>query len=170
MIDIQTILTYLTLISVPVGVTYHIMTLNNTRKNQQLQLETRQAQMYMSIINSFNSPEFRRQWHIVESATWDDYDDFHEKYPLGSEMLTAATRHFIFFDSIGGLVKKKLIDVDLIDGALALNIVVTWRLLEDIIYGDRESFNTPSLWEPFEYIYNEISKRDEFKESTPFHR
>ena len=84
-------------------------------------------------------------------------------------MLTAATRHFIFFDSIGGLVKKKLIDVDLIDGVLALNIVVTWRLLEDIIYGDRESFNTPSLWEPFEYLYNELSKREEFADSTPFY-
>jgi hypothetical protein len=43
MIDLQTVLTYLTLISVPVGVFYHIMTLRNTRKNQQLILETRRA-------------------------------------------------------------------------------------------------------------------------------
>jgi hypothetical protein len=45
MTDIQTALTYLTLISVPVDVFYHIMTLRNTRRNQELQLETRHAQL-----------------------------------------------------------------------------------------------------------------------------
>ena len=49
MIDLQTLLTYLTLISVPFGVFYHIMTLNNTRKNQQMQLETRQAQLFFNL-------------------------------------------------------------------------------------------------------------------------
>ncbi len=60
MIDLQTILTYLTLISVPVGVIYHIMTLRNTRKNQLLQLETRQTQLYMQVLNKVSSLEFQR--------------------------------------------------------------------------------------------------------------
>jgi hypothetical protein len=50
-LTLQTLLTYLTLISVPVGVFYHIMTLRNTRRNQELTLETRQAQMFMQIYN-----------------------------------------------------------------------------------------------------------------------
>jgi len=124
--------------------------------------------MYMGIINKFNSLEFRKQWHIIESATWKDYVDFHEKYLMGSEMLTASTMHFIFFDSIGGLVRKNLIDIELIDGILALNIVITWRMFESIIHGDRKSFNTPNMWEPFEYLYNEINKREEFADTSPF--
>ena len=58
MVDIQTLLTYLTLISVPIGIFYYIMTLNNTRKNQQMQLETRQAQLFMNIYNTYRSKEY----------------------------------------------------------------------------------------------------------------
>ena len=165
MIDLQTILTYLTLISVPVGVFYHIMTLNNTRKNQQLQLETRQAQLYMNIINTFNTTDFRKQWHLVESATWTDYNDFHEKYHPGTEELTAVVRHFTFFESIGSLVDKKLVEVEIIDGILALAIVVTWRKYEDVIVEDREHFRSPTMWIHFENLYNELSKREEFSDT-----
>jgi len=51
-VNLQTVLTYLTLISVSVGVFYHIMTLRNTRKNQQLQLETRQINTYLTFTSA----------------------------------------------------------------------------------------------------------------------
>ena len=167
MIDLQTLLTYLTLISVPVGVFYHIMTLRNTRRNQELQLETRQAQLYMGLINTFNSLEFRTQWHLAESATWVDYDDFVEKYSLGSEVLTATVMMLTFFDSIGSLVRKKLIDMDLVDGVLAQALVVTWRMFESIVIGNRDHFQTPTMWEDFEYVYHELNKRDQYAHTTP---
>jgi hypothetical protein len=40
---LQRVLTFVTLISVPVGVFYIIMTLWNTRKNQELEIENRMA-------------------------------------------------------------------------------------------------------------------------------
>ena len=166
-VSFQTLLTYLTLISIPVGVFYHIMTLRNTRKNQQLQLETRQASLIMGLINTLISSEFRKQWHLAESAEWTNHDDYHKKYIPGSEVLTAVTVMFTFFDSVGTLVKKKLIDIDLVDGSLALSIVIMWRLYEPIIIGDRDYFQTPTMWEDFEYIYNEISKRERFIQTSP---
>jgi len=39
-VSLQTLLTYLTLISIPVGVIYYIMTLRNTRKNKQPLMKT----------------------------------------------------------------------------------------------------------------------------------
>jgi hypothetical protein len=167
MVDYQTLFSYLTPISLTIGVIYHIMTLRNTRKNQQLQLETRQAQLYMGLINTLISSDFRRHWHIAESAEWTDHADFHEKYIPGSEELTAATVMFTFFNSVGSLVKKKMIDIDLIDGSLAISIVLMWRLYEPIIIGDRDYFKTPTMWEDFEYIYREISKREQFIQTAP---
>jgi hypothetical protein len=38
--DLQILFGYLTPISLTIGVIYHIITLNNTRMNQQMQLET----------------------------------------------------------------------------------------------------------------------------------
>jgi len=58
MMDVETLINLLALISIPIGVFYHIMTLNNTGKNQELTikaqnhaLETRQAQLFMNIYN-----------------------------------------------------------------------------------------------------------------------
>ena len=76
MVDIQTVLTYLTLISVPVGVAYHIMTLNNTRKNQQMQLDTRQAQLYTTLWNqSFNNPEWMKNYLIMDKLKWTTFTE-----------------------------------------------------------------------------------------------
>ncbi len=83
MIDLQTVLTYLTLISVPIGVFYHIMTLNNTRKNQKMQLETRQAQLFMQIYHGMSSPEFYMRSDELLKMEWEDFDDYYRKY--GSE-------------------------------------------------------------------------------------
>jgi len=52
-VTLQTLLIYLTLISVSVGVFYHVMTLRNTRKKQQMQLDTRQAQMFTHLYSDF---------------------------------------------------------------------------------------------------------------------
>jgi hypothetical protein len=163
-VTLQTLLTYLTLISVPVGVFYHIMTLRNTRKNQELQLETRQAQLYMGLINTLRSPEFRRQWHIAEAASWEDYDDFSTKYSAENnpEVLSAFTSVWAFFESVGTLVKKGLIDLGLVDGFLAGSLVGAWRWFEPLLIGDRDHFGA-NLWADFEYVYDEIMKRGDYR-------
>jgi len=74
---------------------------------------------------------------------------------------------FTFFDSVGHLVKKKLINIDLLNETFAMSIIVTWRRFESIIKGDREYFLSPTLWEDFEYIYYELSKREQFADTSP---
>ena len=97
MVDIQTVLTYLTLISVPVGVFYHIMTLNNTRKNQELtlkaqqqQLETRQAQIFMQLYNKWGD-DLRESFNQITSMEYKDFADFKEKY--GDETKRDMLKH-----------------------------------------------------------------------------
>jgi hypothetical protein len=59
--SLQSALTYLTLISVPVGIFYHIMTLRNQNKN-------RQAQLFINLYSTYATPEmqghFRDLWTI----------------------------------------------------------------------------------------------------------
>ena len=57
-LTLQTLLTYLTLISVPVGVFYHIMTLNNTSKNQRQTLDTRQTNILMNLYKEWGTDEY----------------------------------------------------------------------------------------------------------------
>jgi hypothetical protein len=162
MITLEQIIYVVPILALAASILYYALNLRTANKTQRLQLETRQAQLYMGIINVFNSLEFRRQWHLVESATWNDSDDFHEINPPGSDVLTAVVRHFTFFESIGSLVDKKLVDIELIDGILAQAIVMTWRKYEPIIMEDRTQFHTPTMWIQFENLYNKLSKREEF--------
>lgn len=57
-----------------VGIFYYIMTLRNQQKNQQLSLETRQAQLFMGIYNnSFASTPYRKATSVLFKATWNNY-------------------------------------------------------------------------------------------------
>jgi len=164
MVTVETISIVFTGLSISLAAFYYISTLRNTRKNQELQLETRQAQLYMGLINTLRSPEFRRQWHIAEAAEWEDYDDFSAKYSAENnpEVLSAFTSVWAFFESVGTLVKKGLIDISLVDGFLAGSIVLAWRWFEPLLMGDRVSFGA-NLWSDFEYIYHEMMKRGDYR-------
>ena len=60
-------------LSLGVGVIYYIMTLQNTRKNQQLTLETRQAQLFMTIYSRFYTNEFWENTSDLGKWEWDSY-------------------------------------------------------------------------------------------------
>jgi hypothetical protein len=65
------------------GFTYYVLTVRNTRVNQQQQLETRQAQLFMQIFQEFSSVENFKVLNEVMAMEWDDYDDFMSKYGGG---------------------------------------------------------------------------------------
>jgi len=165
MIDLQTVLTYLTLISVPVGVFYHVMTLKNTRRNQELTrisqdhaLVTRQAQLFMNLFESFRSLEFRKLWHEVMIYDWKDFDDWIERFNerTNPDAIASFTSVMAFFDGIGVLLREGLIDIKLVYELMAPTILVTWSRYEPIIIGDKEYFQTPDFWGGFEYLYSKI--------------
>jgi len=161
MIDIQTILTYLTLISIPVGVAYHIMTLNNTRKNQQMQLETRQAQLFMNIYNQFIRKEFSEDWlQVTYHRDWENTEDFTEKYgtytnPKASAQLISV---LAFFEGIGVLLKRNLINISMVDDLMSSYVLLTWGKYGPLMREISEAHNRPELWEHVHYLYNEIQK------------
>lgn len=161
MIDLQTMLTYLTLISVPVGVFYHIMTLRNTRKNQELTLkaqeqalETRQAQLFMHIYSNWYNIDFWEKWENVMQFDYRGYDDANER--LTPEIKLSARSLFAFFEGLGVLVKRGLIGPELIDDLMSAMIVSFWDKWKDFYIEYRVRRNAPMVAEWIEYLYNVI--------------
>lgn len=66
-ITYQMVLSTLQTLSLGVGVIYYIMTLQNTRRNQQLTLETRQAQLLMQIYQELISEANLKTWNETMS-------------------------------------------------------------------------------------------------------
>ena len=64
----------------------------------------------------------------------------------------------VFFNGIGVLVRRGLVGVDIVDDLLGTER--TWQKLKPIIEGIKKQHNWPYYFKDFEYLYNEVKKRD----------
>lgn len=170
-VSLQTLLTYLTLISVPVGVFYHIMTLRNTRKNQELQLETRQSQLFMQLFQyHIDKDRWKDAWTLTEME-WGDFDDFARKYDSSVNIDNFAMRYnqWYFWEGIGLLLKKGLIDREMIYYLLSsgFGVLLAWDKFGSLIKEMRDFLDQPDLLMWFEYLAHEMRKMTEEK-GTPW--
>ena len=159
MIDFQTILTYLTLISVPVGVFYHIMTLANTRRNQELTLENRNAQLLMIIYDKYTETELMKQQVEILNSDWKDIEDFWNRYgpQTNPEFYSKFGRLAYYFDGIGVLLKRRLVDKDAIYDLMGVYILQYWNnYYGPLMSGLRERWNNPDAYKQFEYLATEM--------------
>jgi hypothetical protein len=161
MTDIQTLFGYLTPISLTIGVIYHIMTLRNTRKTQEQALETRQAQLFMQLFDRWLASGYAEKLvELLFHQEWKDYKDWEEKY--GPERNPDAANIYFtldtYFEGIGVLVKRKLVDPSLVDDLMGGDIVMYWDKIRPIAEGIRKNRNIPSWAEYSEYLYNVVSE------------
>jgi hypothetical protein len=66
----------------------------------------------------------------------------------------------VFFEGIGILLKRKLIDIELVDDMFTSPIKRTWEKVKDITLEARKVRDEPEMFEWFEYLYNKIKKRE----------
>jgi hypothetical protein len=160
---IQTISIVFTGISISLAAFYYINTLRNSRKNQQLTLETRQAQLFMSLYETHRSPELRRLYTRVRDREWTNLDDWEDKYgPDNNPDASVEYQSLMsFFDGVGLLVKRGLIDISLVYDLMFISTNRIWNLHKSVIYNIRITSGYPNLWEHFEYLNNELEKYHE---------
>ena len=160
---LQTLLTFVTLISVPVGVVYHIMTLRNTKKNQELQLETRQAQLYMSIFQTSTQPEFMKASRRILLSEWNSAEDFFKDFNFfnkdvpDNELMISIYHIMSFYEGLSVLVREGLLDIRLVALTIAGNTKQVWEKFIPIIDGIRDGWY-PRVFDGTEYLYYELIK------------
>jgi len=92
---------------------------------------------------------------------YDDLADYVRRYAADAEVLAAGYSVGVFFEGIGVLVKRKLISMDLVDDLFTTPILDTWEKMKPIVEGRRERLKRPQTLEWFEYLYNEMKKREQ---------
>jgi hypothetical protein len=65
----------------------------------------------------------------------------------------------MFYEGIGVLLHRKLVDVDLIRELFAVRRV--WEKMKPIVNGVREEYHHQQYYEWFEYLYNEMKQREQ---------
>ena len=149
-VSLQTLLTYLTLISVPVGVFYYISTLRNQNR-------ARKTQLYLQLLNRFSQPnmsEARRKFLVFE---WSTPEEFIEDWVNPEGRKTIGTLGS-WYEGLGVLVKENLLDIRVV--ALLMTGLVTgfWDKFIPIIDEARNTRGSPRLFIETEYLYNQLMK------------
>jgi len=149
MVDVQTVSIAIASAGVFAAAIYYIFQIRH-------QTRIRQTDLVMKLYSQFTSLEFQKVWYEVLKREAKDYYDYEKKYGWAE-----ATTVGIFFEGIGILLKRKLIDIELVDDMFTTPIKWTWEKMKDIALEWRKVRNQPEILEWFEYLYNEMQKREQ---------
>lgn len=161
MVDVQTIGVLVTAVSVSVAAIYYIMTLRVQQENMKATLQTRQAQLFTQIFNLYISSGFSANLtEIMFSWKWTDFKDFRHKYGSDADNI-AKTRVYTdletYFEGIGLLVQRGLIDAEFIEDFMGGDLIAYWEHMQPITKGMREVYL--ATWGEYqEYLYNEMKR------------
>jgi len=149
-VDITEISAIVAAAGVLVGVAYYILDMRNQSKIKQTDLVIR-------LYSTYGSKEFQEAWATVRELEFKDYDDFMKKYGWSAAMSEVC----LFFEGVGVLLHKKLIDISVIDDLFTGPIKMIWEKTKPMIEGHRRQENYPQFYEWLEYLYNEMKKREQ---------
>jgi hypothetical protein len=176
-VTFQTIFQFLQTVGILVGVYYYITTIRTNQRNQEISiknqeltlqsqeltrkaqeqaLETRQAQLFMQIYSKFTEENWTRAFFETQARQWQDTDDYIEKYDENVESRIKWATLANYYEGVGVLVKRGLIDVSLVDDLMSGGIMRFWEKFEYVIKETRKRYNFPQRAEYVEYLYNQI--------------
>lgn len=144
----------LPMLGVAVPLSYYVIYLRSVK-------QTRQAQLFMQIHSQWTDKEIVNKFmELLNIWNWNDSNDFWNKYgqienPSAFNSLTVV---LWYFEGVGVLLDKGLIEVDVVDAMYSDRYVQFWEKFEPILQEIRSSFETPKYYRYSEYLYNRLKK------------
>ena len=95
---------------------------------------------------------------ILNLWKWDDVDEFWKTYGqhTNHDAFISVTSILWYFESVGILLRRKLIDVNLIDALYSDRYIQFWKKIEPILRGIRDDFDNPHYYSNCEYLHDEL--------------
>ena len=164
-VDIQTISIAVASASVVAGVIYYALQIRH-------QTKVRQTDLVMRLYSAFLSQDMMDVFMKLSELEFNDYEDYVKRYgpilSVGKYGLkfndTPEVRALIivdnFFNQVGILLNRRLIDADFARDVFTYRVEVLWKKAEPLIQGLRKESNQPEMGKWFEYLYNEMKKKE----------
>ncbi len=155
MVGITEISAVVAAIGVVVGVAYYILEMRN-------QTRIRKTDLVMRLSSFGTRRDFLEACNDIFEADFKDYDDFVEKYGSLFSKEQVPMSFFIvgnFLERIGVLLKNKLLDVSLVS-QMMISVTDFWEKMKPVVEGVRKAEHQPGYYQSFEYLYNEMKKRE----------
>jgi len=118
-------------LGVIVGVILTVVELRNLVKQ-------RQTDLVMRLHSRFGTREFIDAWEKIRTIEFDDYNEYMKKHGLSDVAIVGS-----FFEGIGVLLHRRLIDIDLVAELFRESSKMTWERTRPIVEGQRKQYNEP---------------------------
>ena len=102
--------------------------------------------------------DFAKVAYDIEYQTLDEWTQRYDAL-VDREAWASWARVGRFFDGIGILVRRGLIDVDLVIDELRELILFSWDKMRPWVHEVRLEMNSPHTWENFEYLAEAARRR-----------
>jgi hypothetical protein len=147
MVDVQTVSIMLASASVIAGVIYYAFQIRQ-------QTKIRQMDFIMRMPFPITSKDAVQIALTIKKAKFENFEDFEKKYYVEARQVGDWS------ENLGVLVKRKLVDISLVYDIYG-DVDETWEKLKPWIEETRRRANNPKVYEWFEYLYNEMKKREQ---------
>jgi hypothetical protein len=169
-VTIPIVLQVIQTVGILVGIIYYITIMRSNQKTQQLQLDTRKAQLYMQLFMRITSEEFIKKSLDLLKFEYENVNEFMDKYISGPDSTTHAKLFSMFWhiDGLGYMMANDLIDPEMVynfGGGFAQ--VWHWKKWEPVIRRMRELRGEPEFMRWFEYTANEMMRIRQEKGLSP---
>lgn len=155
MVDLTEISAVVTAVGVLVGVVYYILEIRHQSRLRQTESVTRLSPYF-----NMNAREMQEAITQVCSIEYKNYEDYIEKYSGKAEDTTLKILGN-YFEGIGILVDKKLVEADIVYNFWGDIIQSSWDKVQPLVSDMRKDNEDPNMFLFWEHLYNEMKKREQ---------
>jgi hypothetical protein len=150
-VDITEVSAVVAAAGVLVGVVYYILDLRH-------QTKVRQTDLLARLYSTMTTKEWMESWGRVNA--YDMKTTNLEKLWTENQLVDFNVLT-MYFEELGVLVQMKLLDVDQVEKLLHRHVERMWEKLKPVVEEIRKVMNDPQLGQRWEYLYNELKKRQQ---------
>ena len=116
---------------VMIGVVFTVLELRNL-------VITRQTDLVIRLYSTFGSKELQEAWEKIKTRKCDDFNAYMKEYGL-----LEINEVGWFFEGVGVLLNRKLIDIGLVDDLFSSPVKRAWERMKPIAEGMRKQTQRP---------------------------
>lgn len=159
--DLSTLANLINAIAVTAGVIFAAVQIRHYRQR-------RRRDSMLELVRSFQNPSFASGLRHVNSLP--DGADLHKIHEiLGPNAEDAIFLVGLTWESLGVLVYRRELDLDVVADFFSGAIVVSWRKLHVFVEEDRRALQRETVWEWFQWLAEQMIEREKKTPPTPAH-
>jgi hypothetical protein len=124
----------------------------------------RYLDLFMRLYSTWGSEDMlnaHRRFMVLKVESYDSFVKGHGPVTESSQIYSDIDRIGWFFNLMGFLVKEKIVHIKIVDELLGYWVIRNWETIKPLVYGWRKQYDIPESYQWFEYLYNEMKKRQQ---------